>query len=117
MKSTAREIIYEAQAGFTVGHGTLERISNMRNIKEKQIDHQNYIFIDFKKAFDRVWHEALRLTMLKHNFSPDMVSVIKPQYEDKKRMVLKGDKNSHMSALDKDVCYHPHSSVFSLKKF
>ena len=35
MKSTAREIIYEAQAGFTVGHGTLERISNMRNIKEK----------------------------------------------------------------------------------
>jgi len=62
MKPTAREIINEAQAGFTKGRGTVEQIGNVRTINEKYIEHQNYVyhnFIDFKKAFGRVWHEAL----------------------------------------------------------
>ena len=35
MKSTAQEIINEAQAGFTEGSGTVEQISNVRIINEK----------------------------------------------------------------------------------
>jgi len=84
MKPTAREIINEAQAGFTKGRGTVEQIGNVRTINEKYIEHQNYVyhnFIDFKKAFDRVWHEALWLTMLKHNFRPSIVPVLKSLYE------------------------------------
>jgi len=97
MKPTAKEIINEAQAGFTKGRGTVEQIGNVRTINETYIEHQNYVyhnFIDFKKAFDRVWHEALWLTMLKHNFRPSIVSVLKSLYEHAKSTVLIGDKYS-----------------------
>jgi len=97
MKPTAREIINEAQAGFTKGRGTVEQIGNVRTINETYIEHQNYVyhnFIDFKKAFGRVWHEALWLTMLKHNFRPSIVSVLKSLYEHAKSTVLIGDKYS-----------------------
>ena len=79
MKSMAKELINEAQAGCTESFGAVEQISNIRLVNVKYVEHQKYVyqnFIDFKKAFDRVWHEALWKTMLKHNKRPSMVSGI-----------------------------------------
>ena len=62
----AEEIIAEEQAAFRAGRSTTEQIFNLRILGEKYLQHpQNlyYVFIDFKKAFDRVWHEALWATM------------------------------------------------------
>ena len=59
MKSMAKELINEAQAGFTEGRGTVQQISNIRVINEKYIEYKKYVyhnFIDLKKAFNRVWH-------------------------------------------------------------
>ena len=45
---------------------TTEQIFNLRIICEKYLQHQQdlyHVFIDFKKAFDRVWHAALWTTM------------------------------------------------------
>ena len=53
----AEEIIAEEQAGFRAGRSTTEHIFNLRVLCEKYIQHQQRmyrIFIDFKKAFDRV---------------------------------------------------------------
>ena len=36
-----------------------------------------YVFIDFKKAFDRVWHAALLATMKKYNISNNLIRVMK----------------------------------------
>lgn len=38
------------------------------------------MFLDFKKAFDRVWHAALWVTMRKYNISPKLVRVIQQLY-------------------------------------
>ena len=38
------------------------------------------VFIDFKKAFDRVWHAALWATMKKYNISTNLIQVIKNLY-------------------------------------
>uniref|UniRef100_UPI003AF4700A reverse transcriptase domain-containing protein n=1 Tax=Thiolapillus sp. TaxID=2017437 RepID=UPI003AF4700A len=35
------------------------------------------VFINFKKAFDRVWHAALWATMKKYNISTNLIKVIK----------------------------------------
>ena len=62
LKPQAEEIIAEEQAGFIIGRSTIEQIFNLRIICEKYIQHQQdlyHVFIDFKKAFDRVWHAAL----------------------------------------------------------
>ena len=39
------------------------------------------VFIDFKKALDRVWHAALSATMKKYNISANLIQVIKHLYD------------------------------------
>ena len=70
LQQQAEEIIAEEQAGFRAARSTTEQIFNLRIIGEKYLKHQQnlyHVFIDFKKAFDRVWHEALWATMRKYN--------------------------------------------------
>ena len=45
-------------------------------------------FIDFKKAFDRVWHAALWATMKKYNISTNLIQVIKNLYNKATSAVL-----------------------------
>ena len=62
LRPLAENIIAEEQAGFRRGRSTIEQIFNLRILCEKHLQHQRniyHVFIDFKKAFDRVWHEAL----------------------------------------------------------
>ena len=58
LKPQAEKIIAEKQAGYRAGRDTTEQIFNLRILYEKYIQHQQdlyHVFIDFKKAFDRVW--------------------------------------------------------------
>ena len=65
LKPQAEKIIAEEQAGFRAGRSTTEQIFNLRILCEKYLQHQQdlyHVFIDFKKAFDRIWHAALWAT-------------------------------------------------------
>ena len=62
LKPHPEKIIAEEQAGFRAGRSTTEQIFNLRIQCEKYFQrHQDlyHVFIDFKKAFDRVWHATL----------------------------------------------------------
>ena len=66
LKPQAEEIIKEEQAGFRAGRSTTEQNFNLRILCEKYLQHQqslHHVFVDFKKAFDRVWHAPLWATM------------------------------------------------------
>ena len=83
LKPQAEKIIAEELAGFRAGRSTTEQIFNLRILCEKYIQHQQdlyHVFIDFKKAFDRVWHAALWATMKKYNISTNLIQVIKSLY-------------------------------------
>ena len=57
LKPQAEKIVAEEQAGFRTGRSTTEQIFNLRILCEKYLQHQQdlyHVFIDFKKAFDRV---------------------------------------------------------------
>ena len=72
LKAQAEKIIAEEQAGFRAGRSTTEQIFNLRILFEKHLQHQQdlyHVFIDFKKAFDRVWHAAMWATMKKYNIA------------------------------------------------
>ena len=61
-KPQAVKIIAEEQAGFRARRSTTEQIVNLKILCEKHLQHKQdlyHVFIDFKKAFDRVWHAAL----------------------------------------------------------
>ena len=77
LKPQAEKIIAEEQAGFKAGRSTTEQIFNLRILCEKYLQHQKdlyHIFLDFKKAFDKVWHAALRATMNMYNSSASFMT-------------------------------------------
>ena len=91
LKPQAELIIAEEQAGFRAGRSTTEQIFNLRIICERYLQHQQHlyhVFVDFKKAFDRLWHAALWATMRKYNISPNLVRVIQHLYNKATSAVL-----------------------------
>ena len=85
LKPQAEEIIAEKQAGFRAGKSTTEQIFNLIILCEKKyLQHQQnlyHVFIDFKKAFNRVWLTALWATMRKYNISANLVRTIEQLYD------------------------------------
>ena len=88
------QILSEMQAGFRKDRSTTEQITNLRLICEKTRNHQRIVchnFINFKKAFDRVWHSALWHTMRKHNIGDHITRIFKSLYEGAKTKVMTGE--------------------------
>ena len=80
LKPQVEKIIAEEQAGFRAGRSTTEQIFSLRILCEKYLQHQQdlyHVFIDFKKAFDRVWHAALWATTKQYNISTNIIQVAK----------------------------------------
>ena len=68
LKLQAEKTIAEEQTG----RSTTEQILIFRVLFEKYLQHQQdlyHVFIDFKKASDRVWRAALCATIKKYNIS------------------------------------------------
>ena len=84
LKPEAEKIIAAEQAGFRPGHSTTEQIFNLRILCERYLQHQQdlyHVFIDFKKAFDRVWHAALWATMRLYNINTNLINAIQSLYD------------------------------------
>ena len=87
----AEEIIAEGQAGFRAGRSTTEQIFNLWILCKKYLQHQQnlyHVFIDIKKAFARVWHEALWATMRKYNINASIIQAIENLYDKAQSGVL-----------------------------
>ena len=85
------QIISEEQEGFQKGRSTVEQIINVRTLKEKHLDSQTYLFryfIDFRKAFDRVYHEGLWSTLQKCGIDQELITMIKALYNNNSSSVL-----------------------------
>ena len=84
LKPQTEEIIAEEQAGFRAERSTTEQIFNLRILCGKYLQRQQnlyHVFINFKSAFDRVWHAALWATMWKYNISANLVRTIDQLYD------------------------------------
>ena len=79
-EATGEKIIAEKQPGFRAGRNTTEQIFNLRILCEKYLQHRqdlDHVFIDFKKAFDGVWHAALWVTIKKYIIGANLIRIIK----------------------------------------
>ena len=84
LKPEAEKIIAEEKAGPRPGRRTTDQISNLRILCERYLQHQQdlyHVFIDFKQAFDRVWHAALWATMRLYNINTSLINAIQNLYE------------------------------------
>ena len=113
-KPQAEEIIKEEQAGFRAGRSTTEQIFNLRILCEKYLQHQQslyHVFVDFKKAFDRVWHAALWATMRLYNINDNLIRTRRPVQFTLTTTLENGSTPQLECA--KDVCSPPPSSTTS----
>ena len=70
MNPQAEEILAEEQAEFRKKRNTREYILNSRILAETHIEHDLKLyhnFIDYKKLFDRVWHEGIWNVIIQFN--------------------------------------------------
>ena len=84
-------VLSEEQSGFRKGRSTVEQVFNCRNIIEKHLDSQKDLyhnFIDFKKAFDRVYHEWMWSALCKFGINNDIIMIIKSLYANSTSAVL-----------------------------
>ena len=71
----AEEIIAEEQDESRAGRSTTEQIFNFRILCEKYLQRQQnlyHVFAEYKKAFDRVWHAALWVSMRRYNINANL---------------------------------------------
>ncbi|KAL8568203.1 hypothetical protein ACOMHN_027726 [Nucella lapillus] len=91
LKGKSEEILAEEQSGFRPKRSTVEQtLFNIRILIGKYLQHQRDLFhdfIDFKKAFDRVWHDGLWQVMRNYNIDSNIIDVIKALYDDSKSAV------------------------------
>ena len=83
MQYYTEEFISEEQAGFRVGRSTGKQIFNLRVISENYSQHSKslyQVFIHFKKAFDRIWHNALWSAMKRFNINLKIIESIQHIY-------------------------------------
>ena len=115
MKPQAGKIIAEEQADFRAGRSTTEQIFNLRILCEKSLQHQldlYHVFIDFKKAFNRVWHAALWASMKKDNVSANLIRLTSAVFFNSS--IETGTVQQLES--DRDVYSHPPSSTYFWKR-
>ena len=81
IEAASGEDLAEKQASEQEG---TQQIFNLRILHEKRLQHQQdlyHVFIDFKKAFKRVWHAALLATMKKYKISASLICDMKHLYD------------------------------------
>ena len=78
------QILSEKQAGFRKNRSTIEKILNLWFICEK-----HNLFIDFRKAFDRVWQKGLWSSMHKFNIDRKLIDIIKNLYDKASSVILR----------------------------
>ena len=122
LKPQAEKIIAEEQASFRAERSTAEQIFNLRILCEKYLQHQQdlyHVFIDFKKAFDRVWHAALRATMKSTTSAPTLsesskTSMTRPLVPSSSTAAEETGSEQQLES-DRDVYSHQHSSTYFWK--
>lgn len=91
LKRESEEHLSEEQAGFRSGRSTVEQIFNCRVLMEKHLQHQRKLFhnfIDFKKAFDRVWHDGLWHTLRSMGIEEGLIQAIQALYSSSSSAVI-----------------------------
>lgn len=82
-------ILHRAQIGFLPNHRTSDHIFTLRTLIDKNVTHTSKgklftCFIDFKKAFDSIWHDGLCYKLLKNKIGGKFYDLIKNLYSKSK---------------------------------
>ena len=96
MKPYVEAILAEEQAGFRPGRSTVEQVFALKMLIQHRIEKKDgkvfAVFIDYKKAFDRVWHDGLFSVLQQYGVSRKLINIIRDLYS-KAKSYSRGEQN------------------------
>ena len=83
--SNNHKILHRYQTGFLAGHRASEHIFSLRTLIDQHVTHSARgklytCFVDFKKAFDSIWHQGLLYKLVKYNIGGTFYKIISSMY-------------------------------------
>ena len=87
--ATANQLIHPTQIGFIPGNRTADHPFTLKTLHDKHVKQNNggkiyACFVDFKKAFDSVWHQGLYYKLLQNKIGGRFYDLIKYMYSNTK---------------------------------
>ena len=98
---TERNVLSKSQIGFLPNYRTTDHIFTLNTLIDNQINKNKSkifsCFVDFKKAFDSIWHEGLLYKLLESGIGGKTYDIIKSMYTNTKCAVRIGKKSKQRS--------------------
>ena len=106
-------LISAQQSGFRSGDATINQLLSITHksftcFEESPSRETRAVFLDFSKAFDRVWHEGILYTLECNGISGKLLKLMKNYLSDRKQQVFLNGKNSEWADISVGV---PQGSV------
>lgn len=87
--SLNQRLLHRSQIGFMPNHRTSDHIFTLKTLIDKYVTHTPKgklfsCFVDFRKAFDSIWHQGLLYKLLKYQIGGKFFDVISNMYSNSK---------------------------------
>ena len=108
-------VMHENKCGFRQGYCTVDNLFTLHSFFEllKRKKKKLYCaFIDFEKAFDKIWREGLWYKLLINNINGKMLNVIQNIYKDIKSNIIFNNSKSDYFPCDKGIRQGENVSPF-----
>lgn len=105
------KLIYEYQSGFLPKHSTVHQLLEIYNSILNVLENKEiicFVFCDFSKAFDKVWHRGLLHKMNSYGIKGNLLNWFKSYLLDRKQRVVIKNSESSLSNVSAGV---PQGSV------
>ena len=108
----SNKLIYEYQSGFLPKHSAVHQLIELHSTILNSLENKEFscfIFCDFSKTFDKVWHNGLIHKINSYGIRGNLLSWFKNYLHLRKQKVVIRDSSSSLSNVSAGV---PESSVF-----
>lgn len=97
LKKSVSNTIRPEEIAFRRGHSTTLQLTglldNLVDASNKKV-RTPAVFLDFEKAFDKVWHQGLLSKLVQANISPQLINILRSFLSDRSFSVRSGDSLS-----------------------
>ena len=92
-------VLSKCQIGFLPNYRTTDHVFTLHTLIDNQTNQNKgkvfSCFVDFKKAFDSIWHEGLLYKLMESGVGGKTYDIIKSMYTNNKCAVKIGKKHTH----------------------